>query len=239
MPRVASRLDVPGTKRPRRATPPAESATPRWERRKDARPNELLAAALDLFVERGYAATRLDDVTARAGVSKGTLYLYYANKQDLFEAVVRDAIVARIRELEDECDALVGSSASTVRWYFERWWALYGSTRSAAILKLLIGEANNFPHIARFFRTEVIEPNAALLARIVGRGVASGEFQSTDPAMTARLWLAPLVLKSIWAHSFDPICGGGTAADLERFRAAHVEHALASVHPSSPRKAAR
>ena len=214
---------------------PEPPTAPRWERRKESRPLELLAAALDLFVERGYAATRLDDVAARAGVSKGTLYLYFENKQDLFEAVVRDAIVARIRELEDECGSLAGSSADTVRLYFERWWTLYGSTPSAAILKLLIGEANNFPHIARFFRAEVIEPNAALLARIVAKGVAAGEFESHDPAMTARLWLAPLVLKSIWAHSFDPICGSGSPHEIERFRAAHVEHALASVRPQRHR----
>src|ERR1700741_4310120 len=73
---------------------------PRWERRKDARPQELLAAALDLFVERGFASTRLEDVARRAGVSKGTLYLYYENKEELFKAVVRNSIVPAIGEAE-------------------------------------------------------------------------------------------------------------------------------------------
>lgn len=71
---------------------------PRWERRKDARPQELLDAALALFVERGYAATRLDDVAARAGVSKGTLYLYFENKEELFKAVVRANLVSALAE---------------------------------------------------------------------------------------------------------------------------------------------
>ncbi len=219
---------------PRSSTAAARTdAVPRWTRRKDARPHELLSAALELFVERGYAATRLDDVAARAGVAKGTLYLYYANKQELFEAVVRETIVARLRDLEDERASVDGGAAAVVRWYFDRWWTLYGSTRASAILKLLIGEANNFPHIARFFRTEVVEPNTMLLARIVADGVAAGEFASADPVMTARIWLGPLVLKSIWMHSFDPVCGSHSPDDLAAFRAAHVEHALASVRPST------
>ena len=71
------------------------AARPRWERRKEARPAELLAAALELFVEKGYAGTRLDDVAQRAGVSKGTLYLYFENKEDLFKAVVRESEIGR------------------------------------------------------------------------------------------------------------------------------------------------
>ena len=209
----------------------SEESSPRWARRKDARPHELLDAALAFFVERGYAATRLDDVAARAGVSKGTLYLYYASKQDLFEAVVRYAIVERIRELEEECRKLAGSPEETVRLFFDRWWTMYGSTPSAAILKLLIGEAHNFPHIARFFRAEVVEPNMILLARIIAGGVVVGDFETEDPVMTAHLWLAPLVLKSIWTHSFDPVCGGGSGPELDAFRRAHVDHALASVRP--------
>src|SRR4249920_3188746 len=88
---------------------------PRWERRKDARPGELASAALELFVERGFAATRLDDVAKRAGVSKGTLYLYFDSKDDLFKAVVREGIVSRIVEFEDRMRAYQGSSADLMR----------------------------------------------------------------------------------------------------------------------------
>ncbi|MFM2088080.1 MAG: hypothetical protein RLZZ237_2949, partial [Pseudomonadota bacterium] len=95
---------------------------PRWERRKDARPQELLAAALDLFVERGFASTRLEDVAKRAGVSKGTLYLYFENKQELFKAVVRDNIVHAIVEVEDSLATSESSSADLLRSILMQWW---------------------------------------------------------------------------------------------------------------------
>jgi AcrR family transcriptional regulator len=104
---------------------------PRWERRKDARPQELLAAALDLFVSRGYAATRLEDVARSAGVSKGTLYLYFANKEELFKAVVRDAIVQPIGEAETDYAALDGHSADLLRTLLMRWWDKVGATRAS------------------------------------------------------------------------------------------------------------
>src|SRR3954462_9440261 len=79
--------------------------TARWRRRKEARPGEILDAALDCFAERGFAATRLEDVAARAGVTKGTAYLYYASKEDLFKAVVRGYLVPVIASLEAAADA--------------------------------------------------------------------------------------------------------------------------------------
>jgi AcrR family transcriptional regulator len=99
---------------------------PRWERRKDARPQELLAAALDLFVERGYAATRLDDVAARAGVSKGTLYLYFENKEELFKEVVRANLVSALAEAEDYASNYAGKSRDLLRGFILRWWKHQG-----------------------------------------------------------------------------------------------------------------
>src|SRR5215813_6082104 len=95
---------------------------PRWERRKEARPAELLVAALELFVERGYASTRLDDVAAKAGISKGTLYLYFANKEELFKAVVREALVARLVEFKSQIGKFQGTSAELLRVVFRTWW---------------------------------------------------------------------------------------------------------------------
>ena len=97
---------------------------PRWTRRKDARPEEISAAALDLFVERGYAGTRLDDVAARAGVSKGTVYLYFASKEDLFKAVVREGLVSPLTEFRSSVlEQYRGSTfelTDVVRKSFER-----------------------------------------------------------------------------------------------------------------------
>src|SRR5450830_354499 len=121
---------------------------PRWERRKDARPQELLAAALDLFVERGFASTRLEDVARRAGVSKGTLYLYFTNKEELFKAVVRDSIVPVIGAAEDSIAGFEGHSADLLRKVLGDWWERLGATKASGITKLIMAEAGNFPDIA-------------------------------------------------------------------------------------------
>ena len=136
---------------------------PRWERRKDARPQELLAAALDLFVERGFASTRLEDVAKRAGVSKGTLYLYFENKQELFKAVVRDNIVQSIGEAEDSMAASDSSSAELLRSMMMQWWEEFGATKLAGLTKLMLAEANNFPELAQFYNEEVVTRGNALI----------------------------------------------------------------------------
>ncbi|MDD2692944.1 MAG: helix-turn-helix domain containing protein, partial [Simplicispira sp.] len=105
--------------------PPAS----RRERRKEARPGELLDAALDLFVEKGYAATRVDDVAARAGVSKGTLFLYFPSKEELFKAVVRENIAGRFPEWNAEVDQFQGSTADMLRYCYTVWWERIGATR--------------------------------------------------------------------------------------------------------------
>ncbi len=151
---------------------------PRWERRKDARPAELLAAALELFVEKGYAGTRLDDVAHRAGVSKGTLYLYFENKEDLFKAVVRESVVERITETADEIERFEGTSDALLEHVVRRWWTEYGDKTAGGISKLMMAESSNFPEIARFFLEEVIEPWHALLATAIRRGIERGEFRA-------------------------------------------------------------
>ena len=111
---------------------------PRWERRKDARPAELTAAALQLFIEKGYAGTRLEDVASRAGVSKGTLYLYFDNKEHLFKAVVRDNVVARISRSAGELLRFGGSSADLLSSLITRWWHDYGSSEAGGLGKLVM-----------------------------------------------------------------------------------------------------
>ncbi len=157
---------------------------PRWERRKDARPQELLAAALDLFVDKGYAATRLDDVAARAGVSKGTLYLYFTNKEELFKAVVRENLLPALGEAEaaiEECD---GPSAELFRGIMLGWWERIGDTKLSGICKLMIAESGNFPELARFYHEEVISRGnkmiiSLLRARHRARRVPRGRYPAT------------------------------------------------------------
>lgn len=207
------------------------SRSPRWERRKEARPGELLDAALDLFVERGFAATRLDEVAARAGVSKGTLYLYYASKEDLFKAVVRQNIVPLIESFDREVAAWQSGSAELLRAFFEGWWTRFGATKLAGIAKLVVGEAGNFPELALFFQQEVVLPNAKLLRAIIERGIGRGEFAQVDVEATVHLWMSPLVMKAIWERSIQPCCPPGFEVPIDRFLDAHLRSVLAALAP--------
>jgi AcrR family transcriptional regulator len=213
---------------------PGTGHAPRWERRKESRPAELLDAALDLFVERGYAATRLDDIAARAGVSKGTLYLYFANKEELFKALVRENIVALLDRFRSEIAASDKPAPVLIEQFMRTWWAEFGATRLAGIAKLIMAEAGNFPEVARFFHDEVIRPNGELLGSIIGRGVARGEFRPVDVEIAAHLWIAPLVMKAMWTHSFELCCLASDSVEPQRMLDVHVALILAALRPSAP-----
>ena len=212
-------------------SPTPTARGPRWERRKESRPAELLAAALELFVERGYAATRLDEVAARAGVSKGTLYLYFGSKEELFKAVVRETIVPQLDELRRGVERSPLPSAELLRAFLMEWWQRFGSARPGGIAKLIVAEAGNFPEVARFFQEEVIEPNTALLVSIIDRGVQRGEFAPVDARVAAHLWIAPLALKAIWTHSMDALCPPEDRLPAERLLQTHIDLVLAALRP--------
>jgi AcrR family transcriptional regulator len=189
---------------------------PRFERRKDARPGEILDAALELFVERGFAATRLEDVAQRAGVSKGTVYLYFDGKEELFKAVVRSGIVRAIEEAERTVAGYAGSSAELLRALVAGWWQYIGSTKLSGIPKLMISEAQNFPELARFYYAEVIQRGSRLFESAIGRGIARGEFRPVNVDHTVRVVMAPLIMRTILQHSFLP-CAGGDSFDAPAY----------------------
>jgi AcrR family transcriptional regulator len=183
-----------------------QDTKPRWERRKDARPQELLAAALEQFVERGYAATRLEDVAKRAGVSKGTLYLYFANKEELFKAVVRENIVATIGEAEQDAAAFDGPSGELLGALLMKWWTEICATPLGGITKLMLAEGNNFPELALFYNEEVVARGSNLFTRVLERGVARGEFRPVDPQVMTQVLIAPVMMLLMWTHSYMPTC---------------------------------
>jgi AcrR family transcriptional regulator len=192
---------------------------PRWERRKDARPQELLAAALDLFVERGFAATRLEDVAKQAGVSKGTLYLYFTNKEELFKAVVRENIVSSLGAAEDLIASFDGGTGDLFRQLILNWWHSVGSTKAAGLSKLMMAEAGNFPELANFYHEEVIARSDAMFARVLTRGAWRGELRELNDLHTIRVLVAPMLMLMMWQHSFGP-CGKDELVPeiyLERF----------------------
>jgi TetR/AcrR family transcriptional regulator len=179
----------------------AEEPQSRRGRRKEARPGELLDAALDLFVEKGFAATRAEEVAARAGVSKGTLFLYFPSKEELFKAVVRENISGRFREWAEEYEAFEGDSAEMLRYCMVTWWERLGATRASGITKLIISEARNFPEIAAFYQKEVIVPGHALVRQILQRGVDRGEFRVDDMDYAVYTVIAPMIFLIMMKHS--------------------------------------
>lgn len=180
---------------------PGEGRGPR-QRRKEARPGELLAAALELFVERGYNATRLDDVAARAGVSKGTLYLYYDNKEALFKAVVENSIVPIIDDAERMLAQHDGPMAELLRKMIRAWWERVGSTPLGGICKLIIAEAGNFPDVAAYYHGTVITRAEGIIHQVLEAGIASGEFRPVDVDSVFHVIFAPLLMLALWRNSF-------------------------------------
>ena len=177
---------------------------PRWERRKDARPQELLAAAIDLFVERGFASTRLEDVARRAGVSKGTLYLYFDNKEELFKAVVRNNIVPVIGDAELSVAEFEGHSAELLRNVIMLWWDRIGASKVSGILKLVMAESGNFPELAAFYQKEVINRVIRMFSSILERGVARSEFRACNVVQLTQVLIAPLIMLVTWQHTIAP-----------------------------------
>ena len=195
----------------------------RRERRKDARPGELLDAALDLFVEKGYAATRVEEVAARAGVSKGTLFLYFSSKEELFKAVVLENLSSRFVEWNAEYDSFEGSTADMLRYCLATWWERVGSTRTSGITKLIMAEAHNFPDIAAFYHAEVVEPAGALIRRILQRGVDRGEFRPVDLDYAVYSVTSTIIFLITWKHSLGACVPAPSALEPERYLASQAD----------------
>ncbi len=206
---------------------------PRWARRKEARPRELLASALEVFVERGFAAARLEDIAARAGVSKATLYLYYENKEELFKAVVRAGILPAIAHAEARVKDFPGDSGALLSAVVHGIWTEVVDTLLSGLPKLILAEAGNFPELAHFYHDEVIERALGLLAAILERGVRRGEFRAVDVTPTARALVGPLLLMMLWRHSFERFEAQPLPA--ERYLQSYLALALEGLRERSAR----
>jgi TetR/AcrR family transcriptional regulator len=207
-------------------TVPAQTAAERpekRERRKEARPGELLAAALDLFVEKGFAATRAEEVAQRAGVSKGTLFLYFPSKEELFKAVVREFLSSAISDALEDLPKHQGSSSELVRMTMLRSWEEYGNTKASGITKLMMSEANNFPELAHFYQSEVIVPAYKLLQKVIQRGIDSGEFRPVDVQYATFSMLGPIMFLVMWKHSMKDCCPMGESMNPQRYLLTQAE----------------
>jgi AcrR family transcriptional regulator len=176
---------------------------PRWERRKAERPDEILDAALECFADRGFAATRMDEVAARAGVTKGTVYLYFRTKEDLFKELVRTRLSPHIAAVESAAAAGAASTGELLQRLFQVWTERLFPSKASILPKLIIAEAGNFPDLAAFYLKEVIHRGIGLLRNLVKRGVAAGEFRPVDADHVAYCIVAPLLFSVLWRHSFE------------------------------------
>ncbi|MEY4766648.1 MAG: hypothetical protein RI907_3321 [Pseudomonadota bacterium] len=184
--------------------PPSAAGRTR-QRRKSDRPQELLEAALALFVERGLANTRAEDIAARAGVSKGTLYLYYPSKDELFKAVVRQHLTDVIMEGEDILARYSGPTADLLTALALTWWRRVSVTRSCGLLVVMMAESKQFPELARFYIDEVIGPSRALAAKAIEYGVARGDLRQVDVNSAVLGIMAPLQFLMTY-HEVTSVC---------------------------------
>ncbi|MGZ5155724.1 MAG: TetR family transcriptional regulator [Caldimonas sp.] len=207
------------------------------QRRKEARPQELLDAALDLFVEKGFAATRSEEVAARAGVSKGTLYLYYPSKEELLKEVIRHNVVNQIAEGIEIVRAFDGDSAELLGYVLRLWWERVGETRASGILKLMMSEVRNFPEIAQFWVDEVIAPAHGMVAEILERGIESGEFRRVRVEDVVHALIAPLLFLVMNKHSLGA-CVASAALDPKAVIEAQIDLVLHGLQVPCETKAA-
>jgi AcrR family transcriptional regulator len=185
-------------------------------RRKEARPRELLDAALDLFVTKGFTATRVEEVAVKAGVSKGTLFLYFKSKEELFEAVVRENIGNQISQGLTELESFEGTTKDMLRFAMFAWWERVGNTKASGISKLVMSEASNFPALANFYQETVIKPGRQLIRAILQRGIDRGEFRALNMDYAIYSVIAPLMFLTMWRHSVGA-CSTETPLDPENY----------------------
>ena len=193
-----------------------------WE--KEQRKASILRAAEKVFATKGAALVTMDDIAHEADLGKGTLYLYFDSKENLFKAVVRQGLVPALVEAEKLVDEFEGPAADLFRQIVLGWWQLIGDSRLSAIPKIMIAEARNFPEIADFYYEEVIERGTRLFVRALDRGVATGEFRGVDVHYATRVLSSPLVMLAVWKHSLG--CCEREQADPQVFLQTYLDIAL-------------
>ena len=198
---------------------------PKWRRRRAERPGEIVAAALEVFAEKGFAAAKLDEIAKRAGVSKGALYLYYETKEDLFRAVVQETVGPNVAQVQQAVAAADLPFEQLVRMMLTRIAAMLATERRVgAVAKVVIGESRNFPELARIWKETVLLPGVTLLTGLIARAQSRGEVREGDPRLYAFGFMGPVLLSLIWRETFVPV--GAEPIDTEALVAQHLDALL-------------
>jgi AcrR family transcriptional regulator len=209
--------------------PRAKSAAPKWRRCPADRPEQIIKAALEVFGECGLANARLQDIAERAGVSKGTIYLYFPNKEELFREMIRQTAVAAIERAE-KAD-VPGTPTTQLLAFMRGYWAFVRSPAFITIYRLVLGELHQFPDLARFYAHEVVARGQKLMAGIISRGIDAGEFREIDPMVAARMLVAIIVMNGIWRdeHTGVPLLAHKSDEEVFSELAQFYLHAIAPL----------
>jgi AcrR family transcriptional regulator len=200
---------------------------PKWRRRKEARPADIVAAALNVFAEKGFAGARTEEIARRAGISKGALYLYFDGKEALFRAVVRDVVVPNVEVIRA---TLLGADlpfADLLRLFLPKFAEMAAAAPIGAVAKIVVGESRNFPELAKVWHDDVIEKAVRVIAETVDRAQAKGEVRPGDPRTHAFSIMGPMLIGVLWCETFTPV--GGATIDLAAIARQHVETVLAGL----------
>ena len=225
---------MPSQRKPKEEKGPAaeRDETARWRRRKDARPQEILEAALAVFAEKGFAAARMDDIALRARVSKGTIYLYFPSKEAIFKALIQEMLGPQLARFSGLASAHQGPIAPLLAEILRSLGRFLASSDRVVLPKIVIAEAGNFPDLARIYREEIIERGLALFGGLVQAGIARGEFREVPAQHAARLCVAPLLLAAIWRTTFARL--DAAAYDYEGLIDAHIATLLRGFASEEP-----
>ncbi len=205
-------------------------AEPRFQRRKENRPAEITQAALAAFAENGYAATKVDEVAKRAGVSKGLLYLYFKTKEDLFKAVIRSFVSPRIDALIDNIERSELSAEAFVRGPFLTFATSLPKSPAKVLVRLMIAEGPKHPDLITWYWDNVVSRALAALRTLIKRGVDNGEFRESALNEFPQLLVAPVFFSMMWTIVFY----SHSDLDTDRFIEAHVEMVLGSIKAKTP-----
>ncbi len=179
-----------------------KNAPLKFRRRADARPDEVLDAALELFTRQGFAATRMEDIAGKAGISKATIYLYFASKDALLEALVQRAVVPNIRQAQTAVAQFPGTQAQAISALFGILEQAFSDPKTLAVPLLILREAGTFPAIAAMYRRQVIDQIRPVFTGLYQRGIDAGEFRQADPERALRSMIGPVLANVLLTRLF-------------------------------------
>jgi AcrR family transcriptional regulator len=216
--------------------PRTKAAPPKWRRCPADRPDQIIQAALDVFGECGLANARLQDIASKAGVSKGTIYLYFPNKEELFREMIRHTAIAAISRAETVLAEGNRNPTGQLMAAFRGYWTFVRSPVFSTIHRLVLGELHQFPDLAKFYATEVVARGQKLIGGIISRGIAAGEFRDVDPMVAARMFVALTVMNAIWRdeHTGVPLLAHKTDEEVFQELAQFYLHSIAPSEGAFP-----